>query len=111
MGFEEGCKSTPNSKPSKFYETMNCHRHRHTSDSDQISYFGMVAQTICEDSVLNHRSKLPWMKRQSTNCQRRRHGVEAQEAGAEMKSLLPRSYPCQEVLHHHVKKCLESRLN
>ncbi|KAL0899870.1 hypothetical protein Bca101_083831 [Brassica carinata] len=30
---------------------------------------GMVARTICEDSVLNHRSKLPWMKRQSTNCQ------------------------------------------
>ncbi|KAF2612894.1 hypothetical protein F2Q70_00009039 [Brassica cretica] len=29
----------------------------------------MVARTICEDSVLNHRSKLPWMKRQSTNCQ------------------------------------------
>ncbi|KAF2592390.1 hypothetical protein F2Q70_00042351 [Brassica cretica] len=29
----------------------------------------MVAQTICEDSVLNHRIKLPWMKHQSTNCQ------------------------------------------
>lgn len=29
----------------------------------------MVARTICEDSVLNHGSKLPWMKRQSTNCQ------------------------------------------
>ncbi|CAN6886888.1 unnamed protein product [Brassica oleracea] len=29
----------------------------------------MVARTICEDSVLNHRSKLPWMKHQSTNCQ------------------------------------------
>ncbi|KAF3532928.1 hypothetical protein DY000_02040891 [Brassica cretica] len=29
----------------------------------------MVAQMICEDIVLNHRSKLPWMKRQSTNCQ------------------------------------------
>ncbi|KAG2247799.1 hypothetical protein Bca52824_087427 [Brassica carinata] len=29
----------------------------------------MVARTICEDSVRNHRSKLPWMKRQSTNCQ------------------------------------------
>lgn len=43
--------------------------HRHTSDSDQTSYSGMVARTICEDSVLNHRSKLPWMKRQSTNCQ------------------------------------------
>ncbi|KAF3494177.1 hypothetical protein DY000_02051768 [Brassica cretica] len=28
----------------------------------------MVAQTICEDNVLNHRSKLPWMKRKSTNC-------------------------------------------
>ncbi|WZZ14917.1 hypothetical protein YC2023_108006 [Brassica napus] len=44
--------------------------HRHTSDSDQTSYSGMVARTICEDSVLNHRSKLPWMKCQSTNCQR-----------------------------------------
>ncbi|KAF2609005.1 hypothetical protein F2Q68_00043184 [Brassica cretica] len=30
----------------------------------------MVARTICEDSVLNHRSKLSWMKCQSTNCQR-----------------------------------------
>ncbi|KAL0718135.1 hypothetical protein Bca4012_067457 [Brassica carinata] len=30
---------------------------------------GMVARTNCEDSVLNHRSKLPWMKHQSTNCQ------------------------------------------
>ncbi|KAF3534797.1 hypothetical protein DY000_02039183 [Brassica cretica] len=29
----------------------------------------MVARTIYEDSVLNHQSKLPWMKRQSTNCQ------------------------------------------
>ncbi|KAG2288543.1 hypothetical protein Bca52824_048147 [Brassica carinata] len=29
----------------------------------------MVARTICGDSVLNHRSKLPWMKRQSNNCQ------------------------------------------
>ena len=43
--------------------------HRHTSDSDQASYSGMVARTICEDSVLNHRSKLPWMKRRSTNYQ------------------------------------------
>ncbi|KAF2563516.1 hypothetical protein F2Q70_00015678 [Brassica cretica] len=30
----------------------------------------MVARTTCEDSVLNHRSKLSWMKRQSTNCPR-----------------------------------------
>ncbi|WZZ26635.1 hypothetical protein YC2023_010036 [Brassica napus] len=44
--------------------------HRHTSDSDQTSYSGMVVRTICEDSVLNHRSKLPWMKCQSTNYQR-----------------------------------------
>ena len=44
--------------------------HQHTSDSDQTSYSGMVVRTICEDSVLNHRSKLSWMKRQSTNCQR-----------------------------------------
>ncbi|KAF2584959.1 hypothetical protein F2Q70_00035519 [Brassica cretica] len=29
----------------------------------------MVTRTICEDSVLNHGSKLPWMKRRSTNCQ------------------------------------------
>ncbi|KAF2585320.1 hypothetical protein F2Q70_00036073 [Brassica cretica] len=43
--------------------------HRHTSDSDQTSYSGMVARTIYEDSVRNHRRKLPWMKRQSTNCQ------------------------------------------
>uniref|UniRef100_A0A0D3D9I4 TIR domain-containing protein n=1 Tax=Brassica oleracea var. oleracea TaxID=109376 RepID=A0A0D3D9I4_BRAOL len=39
--------------------------HRYTSDSDQT----LVARTICEDSVLNHRSKLSWMKRQSTSCQ------------------------------------------
>nr|VDD37963.1 unnamed protein product [Brassica oleracea] len=43
--------------------------HRHTSDSDPTFYSGMVARTICEDSVLNHRSKLSWMKRQSTSCQ------------------------------------------
>ncbi|KAL0714464.1 hypothetical protein Bca4012_021443 [Brassica carinata] len=30
---------------------------------------GMVARTSYEDSVLNHRSKLPWMERQSTNFQ------------------------------------------
>ncbi|KAF3575093.1 hypothetical protein F2Q69_00058321 [Brassica cretica] len=29
----------------------------------------MVERTICEDSVLNHRNKLPWMKRQLTNRQ------------------------------------------
>ncbi|KAF3523299.1 hypothetical protein F2Q69_00051124 [Brassica cretica] len=45
----------------------NCHQH--TFDSDQTSYSGMVARTICEDSVRNHRSKLPWMKRRSTNRQ------------------------------------------
>ncbi|WZZ19147.1 hypothetical protein YC2023_112236 [Brassica napus] len=43
--------------------------HRHTFDSDQTSYLGMVARTICEDSVRNHRSKLPWIKHQSTNWQ------------------------------------------
>ncbi|WZZ55065.1 hypothetical protein YC2023_055172 [Brassica napus] len=64
MGLERGCKSTPNYRPSR----ASCHRH--TSDSDQTSYFGMVARTICKDSVLNHRSKLSWMKCQSTNCQR-----------------------------------------
>ncbi|WZZ58325.1 hypothetical protein YC2023_058432 [Brassica napus] len=50
---------------------MKCHRRTVSGElsSDQTSYFGMVARTICEDSVLNHRSKLPWMKHQSTNCQ------------------------------------------
>ncbi|WZZ84461.1 hypothetical protein YC2023_113040 [Brassica napus] len=63
MGLEGGCKSTPNNGLSR----ASCHRH--TSNSDQASYSGMVARTICEDSVLNHRSKLPWMKHRSTNCQ------------------------------------------
>ena len=31
---------------------------------------GMVARTIYEDSVLNHPKESPWMKRQSTNCQK-----------------------------------------
>ena len=43
--------------------------HRHTSDFDQTSYSGMAARTICEDSVRNYRSKLPWIKRQLTNRQ------------------------------------------
>ncbi|KAL0684761.1 hypothetical protein Bca4012_051609 [Brassica carinata] len=49
--------------PAEIFTTLS----KHTT---MTSYSGMVAQTICEDSVLNHRSKLPWMKHQSTNCQR-----------------------------------------